>query len=70
MKVVVSSIFISTSLMMFFIHGLVKNVAGYYLESYSYPMLHTLFPWLPWLTLIIGLFYFFAHIFTKNENER
>ncbi|MHC0035325.1 hypothetical protein [Pseudoneobacillus sp. C159] len=70
MKLVVSSIFISTSLMMFFIHSMVKNIASYFLESYEYQMIHTIFPWIPWLALIIGLYYFFSHTYEIGEIKK
>lgn len=66
MKLIAGSIFISTSLFMFFINGIVKNVAKYYLEFYEYPLLYSVVPWIPWLTLIIGLFFIFKHIFEKE----
>ncbi len=62
MKLIAGSIFISTSLFMFFINGIVKNIAGYYLQYYEYPLLHSIVPWIPWLTLIIGLYPFYIYL--------
>lgn len=70
MKLVASAIFISTSLMMFFINGIVKNFAGYLFEIYEYSWLHSVVPWIPWLTLIIGLYYFFSNLFQDEGNRK
>ena len=68
MKLIVASIFISMSLLMFFINGIVSNVAGYFLEGYGNPFGSSIVPWIPWLTMSIGLYFFFNDIFEKNKN--
>lgn len=66
MKLIASSIFIATSLLMFFINGIVKNISGYFLETYEYPLLNSIVPWIPWVTLIIGLYFFFKYLFESK----
>ena len=68
MKLIVASIFISVSLLMFFINGIVSKVAGYFLEVYENPFSSSIVPWIPWLTMIIGLYFFFKYIFEKQWN--
>ncbi|MFT9598585.1 hypothetical protein [Mesobacillus sp.] len=66
MKLIVASIFISMSLLMFFINGIVSNVAGDFLEVYENPFSSSIVSWIPWLTMIIGLYFFFIYIFEKK----
>lgn len=63
MKLVASAIYISTSLMMFFINGIMKSFEGYYGPPH---WLNSAAPILPWLTLIIGFYYFLSNLFQED----
>ncbi|MGV2939254.1 hypothetical protein AB5I83_06660 [Mesobacillus sp. LC4] len=67
MELIVASIFISISLLMFFINGIVSMIAGYFLEVYENPFSSSIVPWIPWLTMIIGLYFYFNYIFEKKN---